>query len=624
MLVRSRNLTVLGQQSAKTLGGVASQMEQFRAVVGALIPNAQRPLPVPSVVFVFGTHKELERFLPLRDGKAISAGGYFQHHEDSNHIALQLEGFDESARIVFHEYAHLLLHNAARSIPLWMDEGLAEFYSTYTLERDGKHANIGRPIVPHVALLRERLVPISELIAVTPASPWYNERDRQSIFYAEVWALTHYLMTAAPDGPAGINRYATGIAQGGQPDEVFQRSFGRTPADLEKELRNYVHSYAFNSRIFTFNEKVQVDLPDEGRALPAGEAAAWTGDLLRRVGRLDEAAARIDGAVAAAGDTAMPQLATAWLRLAQKKPDEAWPAFERAAALAPDDFSTQFAYGVALLRREADAGRFSGQTPAVDRARSALAKAVAANPSSSDAHAWLAYAEMLTKGMLTMASASIRRAMELAPGRLDYLLRYADIFILADARSDARTILTDLSRVTTDSNIAHAAKQRLEALDEREALVRAAALADAERRKAQEAASDTAASAGSPSKVATIELERAPERATRAAGNFKLRPVQRGEERAYGDLTALECSPAQVRFVLKVGSRAIVATAKRMEDVTLTEFVGIKDFAVACGTRQPPDAVYLTWRAAPLRSESGATVVGQAIAVEFVPRGFTP
>src|SRR4051812_40467382 len=83
-LVRSRNLTVLGQQSAKTLGGVALQMEQFRAVLGALIPNAQRPLPVPSVVYVFGTHKELEPFLPLRDGKLISAGGYFQHDEDSN------------------------------------------------------------------------------------------------------------------------------------------------------------------------------------------------------------------------------------------------------------------------------------------------------------------------------------------------------------------------------------------------------------------------------------------------------------------------------------------------------------------------------------------------------------
>ena len=61
---------------------------------------------------------------------------------------------------------------------------------------------------------------------------------------------------------------------------------------------------------------------------------------------------------------------------------------------------------------------------------------------------------MRTPGKLTDAVASIRRAMQLAPGRLDYLLRYADIFILGGSLNDARTILMDVSRVTMDPEAA--------------------------------------------------------------------------------------------------------------------------------------------------------------------------
>ena len=295
----------------------------------------------------------------------------------------------------------------------------------------------------------------------------YNERDRQSIFYAEAWALAHYLMTAAPDGPASINRYATAVAKGAPGDAAFTDAFGKTPAAFEKELRAYIHGFAFKSRIFTFKNRLAVDAPDAARPLSAGEASAWLGDLQRRAGRADEAAARIERAVAAAPDAAMTQLAKAWLRLDQKRPHEAWPAFERAAALAPEDFSTQFAYGVALLRREADGGRFDGSS-ALERARAALTSAAAINPTSSDAYAWLAYAEMLSDGRLSEAAVAIRRAIELAPGRLDYLLRYADILIFAGSYADARAILIDVSHVTTDARSAEGALRRLKVLDERD------------------------------------------------------------------------------------------------------------------------------------------------------------
>jgi hypothetical protein len=626
-LVRSQNLTVVGQQSAKTLRGIAVGLEQFRAVLGSLIQNAQRPLPVPTVVYVFANHKELQPFLPMHDGRPAAIAGYFQHDGDINDIALALDGYDESARIVFHEYTHLLVQNAARSVPVWLSEGLAEYYSTYALEADGKRAHIGRPIVGHVGLLRERFIPLAQLIAVDSSSDLYNEGERRSIFYAEAWALTHYLMIQMPDGHAAINRYVTGIARGGTADGVFREAFGMAPGEFDKTLRAYVQRPVFGSTVFVFPQRVLVESPDPGRSISAPEAAAWLGDLQRRAGRREEASARIEAAAAAAPEAAMAQLALALLRVEQDRGGEASVAFDRAVALAPDDFLAHYAHGVSLLHHLSTDG--SRVDPAgVARARAALARAVNLRPSSSDAFAWLAYADMLGEDTLAEAHAAIARAIDLAPGRLDYRLRYADICILRGALGDARTLLMDLSRVTTDRFAMEGAARRLAALDEREARLRAAAAAAGA--GGFQPSGDAAAAADASSAAERRGIPKPADRTETArtttddAPSFKLRTVRREEQRAYGELTQVECGAGQVRFHLKVGERTVVAAAKRMEDVVLTEFVGTKDFLVSCGPRIPPDTVYLTWRMAKPRVEAGVTIVGEAVAVEFVPLGYLP
>src|SRR5262245_18064786 len=234
-LVRTQDLTVVGDQPAETLRDIAARLERFRIGVSGLIPNADRPLPIPAVVYVFGTRKAMQPFLPLtKNGRPAPLSGYFQRDVDVNCIALGLEGFDESLPVVFHEYTHLLIRNAVRSVPVWLNEGLAEYYSTFNVTATGTTAEAGRPIVPHVRLLRERYMPIAELIAVDAGSELYNEAARRSSFYAESWALTHYLMVEVPDGPAQINRYVAEIASGRRPTDAFFDAFGATPDKFDE------------------------------------------------------------------------------------------------------------------------------------------------------------------------------------------------------------------------------------------------------------------------------------------------------------------------------------------------------------------------------------------------------
>jgi tetratricopeptide (TPR) repeat protein len=463
-LLRSEHLTVIGQESPKTLQRIAVELEQFRAVVGGLIQHAQRPLPLPTHVYVFDSRRQLQPFQPVRGGRVASLGGYFHHDAEVNEIALALEGYDDSAPVVFHEYTHLLVANAARSVPVWLNEGLAEYYSTYALEAGGTRAHIGRPIAHHVALLRERFIPLSQLIAVDTESALYNEGERRSIFYAEAWALTHFLMIETPKGPAAVNAYASGIARGETSEDAFRSAFGSAPAEFEQQLRRYIQQSKFRSIVWTMGERVSVDAPERGREMSDGEAGAWLGDLQRRIGRRAEATTRIEAAARAEPGGSMPELALGLLRLDERRADEAWTAFERAVAAAPGDFFTQFSYGASRLRHEAGVHDSERDGPTIARARELLARAAAINPSSSEAFAWLAYAEMMSVGRLREARDAIERAIDLAPGRIDYRIRYADICILDGRIDEAIALLTELAKVKTDKAAVEGATRRLDAI----------------------------------------------------------------------------------------------------------------------------------------------------------------
>lgn len=63
-------------------------------------------------------------------------------------------------------------------MPLWFNEGLAEYYSTFSITGDQKIV-MGKPIASHVYLLRNKMLPLRTLFQVDHKSPHYNERDKR-------------------------------------------------------------------------------------------------------------------------------------------------------------------------------------------------------------------------------------------------------------------------------------------------------------------------------------------------------------------------------------------------------------------------------------------------------------
>jgi tetratricopeptide (TPR) repeat protein len=460
-LINGRNVTIAGQQSPKALRRIAVELEQFRAALGSLVGQAGQP--PPTLVYVFDNHRALEPFVPLSQGRPAALDGYCHcgAGADINFIAASLTGYTGASAIIFHEYTHLFLSHAVRSLPVWLNEGLAEYYSTFRLTDDGRRVVIGSPVEPHVNAVRGRYIPVADLLAVDQASALYDESDRRSVFYAEAWLLTHYLLVERPNGAEAVGRYLHAVANGRPASQVFLEAFGLSPSEMDSALRRYRERPTFRSRTYELPARLGVDEPDRERTMPAAEAEARLGDVQLRVGRLDEAAVRIEAAAAAGPDVAPAQLTLALMRLGQNKEAEAWLPLQKAAALAPSDFLTQYVLALSLLRKEI------GTTTEDPRelAHAALTRALAANPRSTDALAWQAYVDLELDTRIPEARAAIARAVELAPDRLDYRLRLAEVCLRQGERSKARRLLTELAIATGDDRAVTRAKVLLAQID---------------------------------------------------------------------------------------------------------------------------------------------------------------
>ena len=198
--LQTAHFTFVGDASEAQIRQVAEQLERFRTVMALALPNLSTVSPVPTVVVVFSSDRAFDPYKPRFEGRRVEAAGYFQNGEDVNYIAVNADVGSAVADVVLHEYTHFLIGNTFGIVPVWLNEGLAEFYGTVVGSKGGRAAIIGTAPRAHVDLLRQStFIPLGQLMTIDRASPMYNEGSRRGVFYAEAWALTHYLTLGSPE-----------------------------------------------------------------------------------------------------------------------------------------------------------------------------------------------------------------------------------------------------------------------------------------------------------------------------------------------------------------------------------------------------------------------------------------
>src|SRR5256714_2010920 len=348
--VHSKNFTLVGNASEKEIRQVANRLEQFRQVFGLLFPTITLNSPAPTTVIVF---KSDSSYKPFKVNPNVT--GYFQSGEDVNYITLTSEksSEDQPFRTIFHEYVHLLVENTmGATVPLWFNEGLAEYYSTFDIKDDYRRVILGDLIANHVLYLREnKFLPLRTLFAVDYKSPYYNEGNKMNVFYAESWMLMHYLLQG--DGQKHrpqLAKFIDLLRANVKMEDAFQQAFQGSIESLEKDFKSYIQGANYKATGITFERKLDFDSEMQAAPLTEAESHAYLGDLLLHTRQLATAETQIQLALALNPDLPMAEAAYGMLRVRQGRMDEARPHLEKAVAANAQNYLTHYYYAFALSR----------------------------------------------------------------------------------------------------------------------------------------------------------------------------------------------------------------------------------------------------------------------------------
>lgn len=601
--VRSNNFLLIGNASEKQIREVAVRLEQFREGFGRLLTGFRHDSAVTTTVIVFKSSVSFDPFKPIYQGKPSNVAGYFQSGEDVNYITLTTEQLaNDPFQIIFHEYVHLLLHNTIRNVPPWFDEGLAEYYSTFAVEEQGRKVVLGRVIPSHLDVLRKTLIPLKTLLAVDRKSAYYNEREKTGIYYAQSWALLHYLILGNDrKRQPQLRTFLELLRAGDKTERAFQEAFQTDAQTLENELATYLQRSIFPLQIIGLRQGLKSSVNLSSTQISEAEARAYLGDLLLHTDRLKEASEILEQALSINPQLPLAHESLGIVRVKQKRFAEAIEHLKKAQAANPSNYVTHYYHAFALSRSDMDDGlTVTSYDPRVaDTMRAELRRAIDLNPDFPDSYALLAFVNLVQEERLDDSIDLVTHALALAPGRDDYVFVLAQLYMRKQDFVTARHVLAPMLRDNADETTRKSALTLLNSMKTiEEQLDRLKAANDAVENAARDESFPN-------EKEPSLELF--------------LRKLQKGEQRVQGFLNRVECTQERILFSINAGGQLLTLQASGLERVRFVTFTPEVRGEISCGQRRPPNAVVVTYRkpgeALPLSD-------GEMVAVEFVPATF--
>jgi tetratricopeptide (TPR) repeat protein len=598
--VRSKNFHLVGNASEKDIRRIGVQLEQFRDALSRLLANVKAVSSTPVTVVVF---KSDEAFKPFRPANAAA---YFQSGEDVNYIALVSERRDEGSRAaIFHEYVHFLIKNSTGSVPLWFNEGLAEYYSSFAIRDDDKKAIIGKPVSSHVRYLREqKMLPLETLFAVTLDSPIYNERSKQGVFYAESWALVHYLLLGNEGKRAGqFKQFLELLATRMPVETAFKQAFETDFKALEKELKQYIGRRSYPLSVKTFDEKLALDTEMQSSTLTEAEGQFYLGDLLLHTFELDRAEKYLQQALKLDPELALAHASLGMLNVRRERFTEAREHLQRAVAADTKNYLAHFYYAYMLsraagLRADSYVAEFAPETAELMRAE--LRKTIELAPAYAESYHLLAFVNLVRGEQLDESIELIKHGMALSPGEPRFANVLAQLYMRKRDFKSARQVLGPIARNTNSADPQSSAQAQsillaITALEEQEARLQA---------RADDPGGAQAEGAG------RVDSQ--------AAFQQSFLPKREGEEQARGQLLGIDCNAQGVTLTVEAGERTLRLHNDELANIIFRSYTTGMRGRIGCGPRIPANPVIVSYRAA---TDSKAAGDGEVTAVAFISEG---
>jgi hypothetical protein len=149
------------------------------------LPTSDEPIHV----YLFNTPSNYQAYIRKHYPDFPERRAFFV--ESDTRLAVYAQWGERIAEDLRHEVAHGYLHAVVPNLPLWLDEGLAEYFEV-PRGRDGLND-------PHVKLLVQRREASQWSPDMLRLEQLASAADMTQLDYAESWAWVHWLLETTPE-----------------------------------------------------------------------------------------------------------------------------------------------------------------------------------------------------------------------------------------------------------------------------------------------------------------------------------------------------------------------------------------------------------------------------------------
>ena len=193
------------------------------------LPGSDEPIHV----FLFESSERFQGFMQTQYPHFPIRRAFFVEKDTT--LEVYAHWGDRVSEDLRHEVSHGHLHAVVPNIPLWLDEGLAEFFET-----PREDAGLNRP---HVNELAARLAaggwrPDARRLEALRSAGEMTQAD-----YAEAWAWAHWLLTTTPERLELLRGYLRALRQPGRAAPLSEQIVELYP-DADRQLAEHIFQLA--------------------------------------------------------------------------------------------------------------------------------------------------------------------------------------------------------------------------------------------------------------------------------------------------------------------------------------------------------------------------------------------
>lgn len=433
--VRSSHFVFVSALDESRTRELVRDLEHFRQAAEIVTNIGRFDERITTTVYVFPSRV---REFGIADGTL----GYFAPRMRENLAAVSSISGIELDNVIKHEYLHFLIHNRdSLRYPPWFDEGFAEVMET--LETEGRRVTYGEPDASRIASLNSHAWMSFNKLIETRSTQQLDGATR-SLFYAQSWLLTHYLMFGRPERTFAADNvaYLRRVENGEPGVAAFEAAFGVRVSRLRRTLERYG---ARRLRVVALNLTTPlIEVDAVARALAPDEIAARLGALLLARGDESGAKRHFDGALALNPSNAKAIVGSAEILTHERNFDAAAPLYEKAIVIEPANAHHELDYGKHFLTRaalEADDGR---RRELVREARKHFSRSYKIDPNNPETLARNGLSYLIEGANLDRGIESLEAAHEMLPSNGDIRADLARMYIEVGKPEKAREHLSTI------------------------------------------------------------------------------------------------------------------------------------------------------------------------------------